>query len=318
MHASLNPSPLPRYLQASELASWLQVDPESGRVEAHQKVPPRSTFLGGWYTTQILAVDNGEGVSRAGAGESKRGALAFRKGTQPWSKILLTDFRRSSGGCLGLREGPQPGQDWGHLWAAIGEREAHPLVPGPALCGEVASDWGGPQDQLDPHLPLLSLSGTPPRTATGTLSVEVLEVNDHAPSLFPTTGSLCREGGALVLSATDQDLEPHAGPFHFRFGLSSAHNWTLSHPNGNRVSWGPTCDGGSSTQALGGAWAGFPGRAPPHRAHRFATVSGGGVVLCPAGACQALVCVYVCVFLAASALPDTKLREAKDRSSGTS
>ncbi|XP_013913110.1 PREDICTED: cadherin-15 [Thamnophis sirtalis] len=121
--------------EASEAASWLQVDPESGRVEAHQKVPPRSTFLGGWYVTQVLAVDN----------------------------------------------------------------------------------------------------GSPPLTATGTLSVEVLEVNDHAPSLFPTTGSLCREGGGLVLSATDQDLAPHAGPFHFDLGLSSAHNWTLSHPNDTHV-----------------------------------------------------------------------------------
>ncbi|XP_058011076.1 cadherin-15 isoform X2 [Ahaetulla prasina] len=131
-----------RYLQASELASWLQVDSKSGRVEAHQKVPPRSTFLGGWYITQILAVDN----------------------------------------------------------------------------------------------------GTPPLTATGTLSVEVLEVNDHAPSLFPTTGSLCRERGTLVLSATDQDLAPHAGPFHFQFGLSSAHNWTLSHPNDTHVVLQPPVD----------------------------------------------------------------------------
>ncbi|XP_025027217.1 cadherin-15 isoform X3 [Python bivittatus] len=120
-----------RYWKASGLASWLQVDPESGLVEARQKVPPRSTFRGGWYVTQILAVDN----------------------------------------------------------------------------------------------------GTPPLTATGTLSVEVLEVNDQAPFLFPTKGELCQEGGGLVLSATDEDLAPHAAPFHFRFAPSSAHNWTLRHPN---------------------------------------------------------------------------------------
>ncbi|KAM3828594.1 cadherin-15 isoform 1-T1 [Vipera latastei] len=131
-----------RYLQASELASWLQVDPESGRMEAHQKVPPRSTFLDGWYITQILAVDN----------------------------------------------------------------------------------------------------GTPPLTATGTLSIEVLEVNDHAPSLFPTTGSLCRGGAGLVLSAADEDLAPHAGPFRFHLGPSSAHNWTLSHPNGTHVLLQPPVD----------------------------------------------------------------------------
>uniref|UniRef100_A0A8C5RAI9 Cadherin 15 n=1 Tax=Laticauda laticaudata TaxID=8630 RepID=A0A8C5RAI9_LATLA len=131
-----------RFLQASGLASWLQVDPDSGRVEARQQVPPRSTFLDGWYIAHILAVDN----------------------------------------------------------------------------------------------------GTPPLTATGTLSVEVLEVNDHAPALLPTMGSLCREGGSLVLSATDQDLAPHAGPFRFHFALSSGHNWTLSHPNDTHVLLRPPVD----------------------------------------------------------------------------
>uniref|UniRef100_A0A8C7E098 Cadherin 15 n=1 Tax=Naja naja TaxID=35670 RepID=A0A8C7E098_NAJNA len=131
-----------RFLQDSGLASWLQVDPESGRVEARQQVPPRSAFLDGWYIAQILAVDN----------------------------------------------------------------------------------------------------GTPPLTATGTLSVEVLEVNDHAPALLPTTGSLCREGGSLVLSATDQDLAPHAGPFRFNFALSTGHNWTLSHPNDTHVLLRPPVD----------------------------------------------------------------------------
>ncbi|KAM6430606.1 cadherin-15 isoform 2-T3 [Liasis olivaceus] len=131
-----------RYSQASGLASWLQVDPKSGLVEARQKVPPRSTFPGGWYVTQILAVDN----------------------------------------------------------------------------------------------------GTPPLTATGTLSIEVLEVNDQAPFLFPTKGELCQEGGGLVLSATDEDLAPHAAPFHFRFAPSSAHNWTLRHPNDTHVLLQPPTD----------------------------------------------------------------------------
>ncbi|XP_063168748.1 cadherin-15 isoform X2 [Candoia aspera] len=131
-----------KYLPASDLADWLRVGPESGLVEAHQKVPPRATFPGGWYITQILAVDN----------------------------------------------------------------------------------------------------GTPPLTATGTLSIEVLEVNDHAPFLFPTTAELCREGGGLVLSAADEDLAPHAAPFHFHFGPSSVHNWTLSHPNDTHVLLWPPVD----------------------------------------------------------------------------
>ncbi|KAL8195095.1 UNVERIFIED_CONTAM: Cadherin-15 [Gekko kuhli] len=77
-------------------------------------------------------------------------------------------------------------------------------------------------------------NGSPPLTATGTLSIEVVEVNDHAPILLPGSGELCQQGGSLVLSATDQDLAPHAEPFHFRFGTSGtplAHNWSLTHSN---------------------------------------------------------------------------------------
>ncbi|XP_062997204.1 cadherin-15 [Elgaria multicarinata webbii] len=124
-----------RYSPALELATWLQLDPGSGLLQTRQTVPPRSSFLGGWYTTRILASDN----------------------------------------------------------------------------------------------------GNPPRTATGTLSIEVLEVNDHAPRLLPVTRVLCSQGGGLVLSATDEDLAPHAEPFHFRLGSAGdtelAHNWTLSQAN---------------------------------------------------------------------------------------
>ncbi|XP_028595828.2 cadherin-15 [Podarcis muralis] len=120
-----------RYFQASDLASWLQVDPDSSLVQTRQTVPPRSTFPGGWYTLQILASDN----------------------------------------------------------------------------------------------------GNPSLTATGTLSIEVLEVNDHAPLLLPVTSELCSQGGRLVLSATDDDLAPHAEPFHFRLSPDMAQNWTLGHIN---------------------------------------------------------------------------------------
>ncbi|XP_066494044.1 cadherin-15 [Tiliqua scincoides] len=123
-----------RYSQGSRLASWLQLDPESGLVQTCQEVPPRSAFQNGWYTAQILASDD----------------------------------------------------------------------------------------------------GSPPLTATGTLSIEVLEVNDHAPLLSPVTGELCSQGGSVLLSATDKDLAPHAEPFHFHLGPSAAqlpYNWTLRRSN---------------------------------------------------------------------------------------
>lgn len=148
---------------------------------------------------------------------------------------------------------------------------------------EVASGWRDPQG-----LPL-SLSGIPPLTATGTLSIEVLEVNDHAPSLFPTTGLLCRGGAGLVLSATDEDLAPHAGPFRFHLGPSSAHNWTLSYPNGNWVSWVPRVMGEGTliNPGFGAGWTGLPGRGSSPQSTLLCNFQWGELASGPAGACRA-------------------------------
>uniref|UniRef100_A0A2K6AAR2 Cadherin 15 n=1 Tax=Mandrillus leucophaeus TaxID=9568 RepID=A0A2K6AAR2_MANLE len=80
-----------------------------------------------------------------------------------------------------------------------------------------------------------------PRTATGTLSIEILEVNDHAPVLaLPPPGSLCSEphqGPGLLLGATDEDLPPHGAPFHFQLSPrlpELGRNWSLSQVNGPR------------------------------------------------------------------------------------
>ncbi|XP_049642252.1 cadherin-15 isoform X2 [Suncus etruscus] len=104
------------------------------------------------------------------------------------------------------------------------------------------------QRELSPHSPflqggwyraiiLVEDDASPPNTATGTLSIEILEVNDHAPELAPAGGSLCSApdlGAGLLLGATDEDLPPHGAPFHFQLsprmpGL--AQNWTLSQIN---------------------------------------------------------------------------------------
>ncbi|XP_007937360.1 cadherin-15 [Orycteropus afer afer] len=84
---------------------------------------------------------------------------------------------------------------------------------------------------------LVSDDASPPCTATGTLSVEILEVNDHAPVLAPAAGSLCSEpgrGSGLLLGATDEDLPPHGAPFHFQLSPRTpelAQNWTVSQVN---------------------------------------------------------------------------------------
>ncbi|XP_054444940.1 cadherin-15 isoform X2 [Pteronotus mesoamericanus] len=111
-----------------------------------------------------------------------------------------------------------------------------------------ATGWVQTQRVLSPASPFLKDGwyraiilahddASPPRTATGTLSIEILEVNDHAPELSPPSGSLCSEpnqGSGLLLSATDEDLPPHGAPFHFllspRFP-ELARNWSLSQIN---------------------------------------------------------------------------------------
>ncbi|NXN12012.1 CAD15 protein, partial [Indicator maculatus] len=78
----------------------------------------------------------------------------------------------------------------------------------------------------------------PPLSATGTLSIEILEVNDHAPVLQPTAGVVCGRpgrGGNLLLGATDSDRPPHGAPFHFHLSPQHpqlAHNWSITRFNG--------------------------------------------------------------------------------------
>ncbi|XP_007477378.2 cadherin-15 isoform X2 [Monodelphis domestica] len=84
---------------------------------------------------------------------------------------------------------------------------------------------------------LASDDASPARTATGTLSIEILEVNDHAPLLASPTGTICSDpgqGSGLIIGAMDEDLPPHGAPFHFQLSPGSpelTRNWSISQLN---------------------------------------------------------------------------------------
>ncbi|XP_039619220.1 cadherin-15 isoform X1 [Polypterus senegalus] len=78
-------------------------------------------------------------------------------------------------------------------------------------------------------------------TATATVEITVLEVNDFPPELFPLTGSMChdpKKGPGLVLTAVDRDHPPHSAPFEFVLDPNypeQSQNWTINPINGTHA-----------------------------------------------------------------------------------
>ncbi|XP_078524428.1 cadherin-15 [Lissotriton helveticus] len=84
---------------------------------------------------------------------------------------------------------------------------------------------------------IASDNADPPRTATGTLSIEIMEENDTPPHMYPLVGLVCsmpRKDSGVLVSATDQDLPPQAEPFHFQLDPAVPElmqNWTINPVN---------------------------------------------------------------------------------------
>ena len=73
---------------------------------------------------------------------------------------------------------------------------------------------------------LLSSSDMPSKTATGTIAIQVLDSNDHCPTLTTTHSTQCTDETTVYVTAFDEDANPNGAPFTFRVI-----------PDGTRGSW---------------------------------------------------------------------------------
>ncbi|KAM6300614.1 cadherin-1-like [Aegotheles albertisi] len=72
-------------------------------------------------------------------------------------------------------------------------------------------------------------NGSPDATGTGTLLLQLLDVNDNAPTVEPRSFDTCnREPEEQMLTIIDRDLPPNTSPFRAELGLGSGANWTVS------------------------------------------------------------------------------------------
>ncbi|XP_043937578.1 cadherin-3-like [Protopterus annectens] len=75
---------------------------------------------------------------------------------------------------------------------------------------------------------LASDDGIPSATGTGTLILDLEDVNDNAPVPSPRDFEICNEEGVpVLLQIVDRDLPPHTSPFRAQLLRSSDKNWTV-------------------------------------------------------------------------------------------
>ncbi|XP_032381194.1 uncharacterized protein LOC116695185 isoform X2 [Etheostoma spectabile] len=56
----------------------------------------------------------------------------------------------------------------------------------------------------------------PSKTATGTIAIQVLDNNDHCPTLTTARSTLCSNVKTVIVTGFDEDVSPNAAPFKFR------------------------------------------------------------------------------------------------------
>uniref|UniRef100_A0A803JE56 Cadherin-4 n=1 Tax=Xenopus tropicalis TaxID=8364 RepID=A0A803JE56_XENTR len=81
-------------------------------------------------------------------------------------------------------------------------------------------------------------NGVPPASGTGTLLIQLIDINDNAPELLPKEAQICERpnGKGINITASDVDRKPSADPFVFELPSvpsSIRRNWTISRINSN-------------------------------------------------------------------------------------
>ncbi|MCJ8731257.1 hypothetical protein PDJAM_G00197420 [Pangasius djambal] len=75
-----------------------------------------------------------------------------------------------------------------------------------------------------------------PKTATGTLAIQVQDFNDHCPILTSSVQTLCYGNSVVYVTAKDEDKYPNAEPFEFRVvSKGTEENWKVERLNETTV-----------------------------------------------------------------------------------
>uniref|UniRef100_A0A672PHP0 Cadherin-2-like n=1 Tax=Sinocyclocheilus grahami TaxID=75366 RepID=A0A672PHP0_SINGR len=87
---------------------------------------------------------------------------------------------------------------------------------------------------------MASDNGVPPASGTGTLQINLLDINDNAPRVFPQEAEVCErpEPNTINITAVDGDLNPNAGPYAFELPNRPSdirRNWTLTRISGDHA-----------------------------------------------------------------------------------
>ncbi|OCT60222.1 hypothetical protein XELAEV_18046239mg, partial [Xenopus laevis] len=79
-------------------------------------------------------------------------------------------------------------------------------------------------------------NGNPPASGTGTLLIQLIDINDNAPELLPKDAQICERpnGNGINITAIDVDRKPSADPFVFELPsvpYTIRRNWTIHRIN---------------------------------------------------------------------------------------